>query len=29
VIAIQMSGGHHLGGDYETIAKQILERVKQ
>jgi type IV secretory pathway VirJ component len=29
VTAIQMAGGHHLGGDYVAIAKQILEHVKQ
>ncbi len=27
VTSIQMSGGHHFGGDYQTIAKQILDHV--
>jgi type IV secretory pathway VirJ component len=29
VTSIQMSGGHHLGGDYVMIAKQILEHVRR
>jgi type IV secretory pathway VirJ component len=29
VTTIQMSGGHHFGGDYVTIAKGILEHVNQ
>jgi type IV secretory pathway VirJ component len=29
VTSIQMEGGHHLGGDYETIAKQILLHINR
>ena len=29
VTAIQMAGGHHLGGDYVTIAKGILDHINR
>ena len=29
VTLVKMSGGHHFGGDYQTIAKSIMDKVSQ